>query len=150
MKKNMVVSILFIIVFSHLIFAAGKVQVVRSKAYIYKSKGAKGKKLYTAKKGEALSVIKRGGSTIKVQSSTGVVGWVKRSSVKAVSKKIFQMDEVKVLGYLENPQAVYILDTEDPNFKPIQLNRSFRDKLKGNIDKETNQRMYDPNLKPEK
>ncbi len=157
MKKIIVFGVALLILFVGSINAAGKVEVLKSKVSLFKSAkhGKKDKPVYVAKKGEILNIVSTGKSVVKVKSVTGATGWVKKSSVKPIGgstggKKKFVMDEAKVLGYLENPQAVYILDMSDPNFKPIKLNRSFSDRLGGNIDKETNQRMYDNNLSPEK
>lgn len=60
-----------------------------------------------------------------------------------------KMDEAKVIGFLENPQAVYILDFSDTSYRPILLDRSFKDLFITNIDKETFRRLYDEKMKPE-
>lgn len=61
----------------------------------------------------------------------------------------FKMDEAKILGFLENPQAVYILDISDTSFHPILLDRSFKDLFISNIDKEVFRRLYDEKIRPE-
>jgi hypothetical protein len=129
---------------------------VKDEADLYKNEKREmnEKKLYTANKGEQLTVIDDAKDLYKVRTMSGIEGWVRKSLVKSVAdaskakSSMFKMDEAKVQGYLDNPQAVYILDMADPSFKPIKLDRSFADNLSGNIDKETNQRANDPSLKP--
>jgi hypothetical protein len=49
-------------------------------------------------------------------------------------------DNADVIGYLDNPTPVYIIDAEDPNSDPINLTRSFKDALRVNVDQETIER----------
>jgi len=49
-------------------------------------------------------------------------------------------DNAEVIGYLDNPTPVYIIDSDDPNADPINLDRSFKDALRENVDKETVER----------
>jgi hypothetical protein len=46
-----------------------------------------------------------------------------------------------VIGYLDNPTPVFIMDIDDPNADPITLDRSFKDALKVNVDRETMERV---------
>jgi len=73
---------------------------------------------------------------------------VPKQDIKNIGEQ-FKMDEAKVIGFLENPQAVYILDYADSTFRPLLLDRSFKDLMIANIDKETFQRLYDDKIKPE-
>jgi|WetSurMetagenome_2_1015567.scaffolds.fasta_scaffold624201_1 hypothetical protein len=50
--------------------------------------------------------------------------------------KSIRFDSTDVIGYLENPTPVYILDTDDPKAEGIYLDRSFKESLRENIDKE--------------
>lgn len=159
MKK--VLTILMVAMLSTIAFSAQKVKTTKATS-LYKNQKRElyEKALYTTKKGEILTVLKSKGGNYQVKTSTGVKGWVMKSMVTSVgggksarkAKKgsvDFDMDEAKVIGFLENPQAVYIMDMGDPDFKPIKLDRSFAEDLEGNIDKETNQRTFDPSLEPE-
>jgi hypothetical protein len=51
-------------------------------------------------------------------------------------------DEAEVQGWLDNPQAVYILDMTDPNFKPIKLDKSFADDIEENVDREQSEEQH--------
>jgi len=78
----------------------------------------------------------------KVKTSDGTIGWVEKKEVSVLSgkSKTFVFDNAEVVGYLDNPTPVYIIDTDDPNADPISLDRSFKDALRENIDKETVER----------
>jgi hypothetical protein len=77
----------------------------------------------------------------KVQHPDGTVGWIEKRLVAATGKsKTFIFDQAEVLGYLDNPTPVYIIDSDDPNSDPISLDRSFKEALRENVDKETVER----------
>jgi hypothetical protein len=77
----------------------------------------------------------------KIQSPDGRIGWIEKRLVVASGKsKTFVFDNAEVIGYLDNPTPVYIIDSDDPNADPINLDRSFKDALRENVDKETIER----------
>lgn len=89
---------------------------------------------------ERLSVLKETKNAYHVELN-GQRGWVDKQTVVAVGKsKTFVFDNADVIGYLDNPTPVYIIDADDPNANPITLDRSFKDALRENIDRETVER----------
>lgn len=157
MRQMLKIVTILSLAMGNLYSAVTKVEVTAKEVPIYKSEKMESKKdiIYKAKKGEVLELVSQKGKLVRVKTVAGKKGWApkKHFQPKGADEKIaqrFKMDDLQVQGYLDNPQAVYILDMTDPNFKPIQLNRSFSDQLNDNIDKETNQRLHDPNLKPDK
>jgi hypothetical protein len=97
--------------------------------------------LYTVGTNDRLLIIENRARSYKVQNPTGQVGWVEKRLVVATGKsKTFVFDNAEVIGYLDNPTPVYIIDTDDPNADPINLDRSFKDALRENVDKETVER----------
>jgi hypothetical protein len=58
----------------------------------------------------------------------------------AVSRSMV-FEKTEVLGYLDGQSPVVILDVGDLDAEPITLNRSFKDALKENSDKETMERL---------
>jgi len=134
--------------------AAPELETNEEVAKVYERKLPKSdeKPIYTANIGEILILLERADGLVKVRTQSGLVGWVKGTQVKPKQSKTdtaMVMDEAKVIGFLENPQAVYILDMTDPDVKPIKLDRSFKEFMIFNIDKETFQRIHDKKLKPE-
>jgi hypothetical protein len=71
----------------------------------------------------------------------GKNGWVEKRLVAQIGKsKSFVFDNAEVVGYLDNPTPVYILDSDDPNADRIYLDRSFKEALRDNTDLETTER----------
>lgn len=97
--------------------------------------------LFTVGTNDRLLILDTKARNYKVQSPTGQVGWVEKRLVVATGKsKTFVFDNAEVIGYLDNPTPVYIIDSDDPNADPINLDRSFKDALRENVDKETVER----------
>ena len=66
------------------------------------------------------------------------IGWVEKGLVTAAKRsKKYTFDGANVLGYLDNPAAFFILDTEDPDPIKIKLDRSSKENLKEHVDRET-------------
>jgi hypothetical protein len=97
--------------------------------------------LYKVSTEDRLLIMDSKGDHYKVQNADGQVGWVEKRLVVAIGKsKTFVFDNAEVLGYLDAPTPVYILDSDDPNAERIYLDRSFKDALRDNVDKETVER----------
>jgi hypothetical protein len=90
---------------------------------------------------DRLLVLESKGDHYKVQNSEGASGWIEKRLVISIGKsKTFVFDNAEVVGYLDNPTPVYILDSDDPNAERIYLDRSFKEALRDNTDKETVER----------
>jgi hypothetical protein len=97
--------------------------------------------VFTVGTQDRLLILDRNSRHYKVQNPDGKVGWIEKRMVVAVGRsKTFVFDKADVIGYLDNPTPVYIIDTDDPNADPINLDRSFKDALRENVDKETVER----------
>lgn len=97
--------------------------------------------LFTVGTTDRLQVIGSKSRHYQVKSPSGQIGWIEQRLVVATGKsKTFVFDNADVIGYLDNPTPIYIIDTDDPNADPINLNRSFKDALRENVDKETVER----------
>jgi hypothetical protein len=97
--------------------------------------------LFKANPEDRLVVLDSKGDSYKVQNAEGQTGWVEKRLVIQLGKsKSFTFESAEVIGYLDNPTPVYILDSDDPNAERIYLDRSFKDALKDNVDKETVER----------
>jgi hypothetical protein len=90
---------------------------------------------------DRLTILDTKARHYKVKTAAGEEGWIEKRLVAATGKsKTFVFDNAEVIGYLDNPTPVYIIDTDDPNADPINLDRSFKDALRENVDKETIER----------
>ncbi len=92
-----------------------------------------------------LTIIETKKNHLKVRASSGQEGWIEKDLVTKVKNdaksRSFVFESAEVVGYLDNPTPVYIIDMDDPNADPITLDRSFKDALKENVDKETMERL---------
>ncbi|MBD3421016.1 MAG: hypothetical protein GF398_12925 [Chitinivibrionales bacterium] len=72
----------------------------------------------------------------------GETGWVEKRMVAAAAKssKTYLFEDAEVIGYLDNPTPVYIIDADDQDKDPIKLDRSFAEALRENVDRETVER----------
>lgn len=95
----------------------------------------------TVPAGEVLTILDTKKDMYKVRTSNGTEGWIEKRLVQKVGKsKTFTFSDAEVIGYLDNPTPVYILDSDDPNAERIYLDRSFKDALSDNVDRETIER----------
>jgi hypothetical protein len=90
---------------------------------------------------DRLQVLGSKGDFYQVKGPDGQKGWVEKRLVITIGKsKTFVFDNAEVMGYLDAPTPVYIIDSDDPNAERIYLDRSFKDALRDNVDKETIER----------
>ena len=87
-----------------------------------------------------LKVLATKKNNYKVKSPSGTIGWVEKYLVAEASGKAMTFDDAEVMGYLDNPTPVYIIDVDNRDATPIQLDRSFADALRQNVDRETIER----------
>ena len=90
---------------------------------------------------DRLVILSSSKNNYKVKAPNGETGWIEKRLVVVTSKsKTFVFDDAEVIGYLDNPTPVYIIDADNPNADPIKLDRSFADALRENVDRETVER----------
>jgi hypothetical protein len=89
---------------------------------------------------DRLQVLEQDRNHYKVKSPDGQVGWVEKRLVATASGKQFMFDDAEVIGYLDNPTPVYIIDADAKDATPIKLDRSFAEALRENVDRETVER----------
>ncbi|MBD3315139.1 MAG: hypothetical protein GF344_05085 [Chitinivibrionales bacterium] len=89
---------------------------------------------------DRLQVLEQGRNHYQVQTPGGKIGWVEKRLVAATSGRQFQFEDAEVIGYLDNPTPVYIIDANAQDATPIKLDRSFADALRENVDRESIER----------
>jgi hypothetical protein len=138
--------ILLIAVSTSITFAQSKadrfVQPKQAGVGIYQSEvpGINDQAVFKAGVDDRLQVIGNGRDRLKVRNEQGQVGWIEKRFVVATSGKQFMFDDAEVIGYLDNPTPVYIIDADSKDATPIRLDRSFAEALKENVDRETVER----------
>jgi hypothetical protein len=81
--------------------------------------------LFFLKKGDRVKIA--GGSPDKdsVTLADGRTGWVEKTRLTESNKYALYLEELKVYGFLDNPDPVYILDYTNEEYKPIRVSRDF-------------------------
>lgn len=94
------------------------------------------KPIETLNKESRLKVISSKGKYYKVKSDAGNIGWVEKRLVTKVDAKVETFGDAEVTGYLDNPTPLYITDMDQGESAPVDVDRSFKDALTRNADKE--------------
>ena len=98
--------------------------------------------LFTADAQARLLVLEEGRRALRVRDMDGREGWVRRDEVvRASQSALFEYGEAHVLGHLDEPMAIIILDGDGTDETPIRLDRSFKEALRENTDRETTERL---------
>ncbi|MFH0920049.1 MAG: hypothetical protein V1913_06775 [Fibrobacterota bacterium] len=100
------------------------------------------KPIFMLKEGDKVTVLADSSENAHIMASDGRTGYVERQMLTDNVKSVLSMDEIRVFGWLDNPEPVYILDFENGEYKPIRMSRDFAmdPVLMRNIDKETFER----------
>lgn len=130
-----------------------KIQVTQVKdagAALYSSEKAdpNGKSLQQLTGGAQLKLIKKGRNRSYVKSPTGIKGWVDNSKIEILTMDAGAMHNLQnqeILGWLDNPSAVYILDNSGPDLSALPLDRTFSDEIVEPRDRESVERSNDEN-----
>ena len=88
---------------------------------------------------DELTILKKQGNHTLVKGSCGQ-GWVSNGDVEIVAKgpgdKGMKIDAVDVVGWMDNPSAVFVLDQDAGSFDGINIDRNFNDYLRNTVDRE--------------
>jgi hypothetical protein len=95
--------------------------------------------LFTISRQDRPLIIAAGSKTYEIQKNN-LVGWVEKELVAVSFGKTMVFDTANVMGYLDNPTAIYIIDANNPAAEPIKLERSFAIEIQENVDRETVER----------
>ncbi|MGD9201211.1 MAG: hypothetical protein PVI26_06590 [Chitinispirillia bacterium] len=135
--------IIGVFVFSSLIY--GEVQYVQPKSnnvglYQNEKREVNETAIKKLTVNDRLQIMKKKRNHYQVKADDGTVGWIEIRLVASASGKSFMFDDAEVIGYLDNPTPVYIIDADSKDATPIKLDRSFAEALRQNIDREAVQR----------
>lgn len=135
--RKMLLVILAIAVASS--FAASK--KVKSKRGDVDLMGGKGdgKVVCTAGFNDELNIVKDEDTFVLVKGNCGQ-GWVEKSKIEYIAQvegdKSMKLEGVDVVGWLDNPSAVFVLDMDAADFDGMNIDRDFRDYLQHTMDRE--------------
>ena len=119
--------------------APNKVKSKLGDIELTKEKGG-GSVVCTAGFNDELTIVKDGDTDVLVKGSCGQ-GWVPKSKVEYVAAlagdKSMKLDGVDVVGWLDNPSAVFVLEDNDMDFDGVNIDRDFKEDLQHTMDRET-------------
>lgn len=87
-------------------------------------------------KSDRLKVIESSGKLYKVRTDSGNIGWIEKRYASKTQGTVETFEDVEVQGYLDNPTPLYITDMDQGESAPVDIDRSFKDALKRNADKD--------------
>lgn len=98
--------------------------------------------------GDEVTILKQGKSRSLIKTQGNIKGWVENGSlerVKITSGGSHNLKDVEVVGWLDNPSAVYILDNTNPDLNALPIDRNFMNEIVEKKDREEVERSYDEN-----
>ncbi len=93
--------------------------------------------LETVGKNDRLKVVETSRNSYKVKTDKGNYGWIEKRFASKTKGSVETFEDVEVQGYLDNPTPLFITDMDQSESAPVDIDRSFKDALKRNADKET-------------
>ena len=118
-------------------------------AAVYKTEqGEEGDKLMDLGTGDEVQILKQGKGRSLIRTPGAVKGWVDNSTVEKVkitSGGAHNLKDVEVVGWLDNPSAVYILDNTNPDLNALPIDRNFDKEIVEKKDREEVERGFDEN-----
>jgi len=120
--------------------AAGKLISNGGEVELWSSDKKGDKPAATGGASEVFVELKHKGSMVQVRNKQGETYWAEASKLSAYTEKNGQSMDLgsgKIDGYLDNPQAVYIIQEDNNGLGGISLERGFVDAIQGNMDRET-------------
>ena len=109
--------------------------------YVNRVRSLNEQMLYAAHLNDRLLVLEEHGDCYKVINDTGQVGWIKKEYVTVVTGGTkMGFDPATVLGHSDNPDVIILHGANALDNVEIKLDRSFKESLKENLDRESMQR----------
>ena len=135
-KKVMFVALAVLVASS---FAAKKVKSKIGDIDLTKEKGG-GSVVCTAGFNDELTIVKEADTDVLVKGNCGQ-GWVEKSKIEYVAAlagdKSMKLEGVDVVGWLDNPSAVFVLENDDLDLDGVNIDRDFKEYLQHTMDRET-------------
>lgn len=135
--KRILVVVLAVAVAS---FSAQRVKSKLGDIALMKSQGGSDAQC-TAGFNDEMTLLKKDGEFALIKlASANCQGWVKNTDLEyvaaAAGDKSMKLDGVDVVGWLDNPAAVFVLENDAADFGGVDINRDFREYLQHTQDRE--------------
>ncbi|MDR0306395.1 MAG: hypothetical protein LBI42_06100 [Chitinispirillales bacterium] len=146
-KQSLILATLVVSMFSMSVFAQKMMVPRKDGTSIYANEVREPYEQPVTRVGQndMLTILETKRNHFRVRTQMGDEGFVEKKELrdppKSSASQRMVFEGADVIGYLDNPTPVYIIDMDDPNADPITLDRSFKDALRENVDKETMERL---------
>lgn len=135
MKKVLFIALALLVSMS---FAANKVKSKLGDIELTKEKGG-GSVVCTAGFNDEMTIVKEADTDVLVKGSCGQ-GWVPKAKIEYVAQKAgdktMTLDDQDIVGWLDNPSAVFVLENDDVDFDGVNIDRDFKEYLQHTMDRE--------------
>jgi len=139
MKKVFLILLVFAVAGAFAQKTTNKVKSKRGDIELREASGGGGKVVCVASFNDEMTILRTQDSYTLVRGSCGQ-GWVSNGDVEKVLQgpgdKGMNIEAVDVVGWMDNPSAVFVLDQDAASFDGISLDRNFNDYLKNTVDRE--------------
>ena len=102
----------------------------------------------TAGFNDQFAILKESDTKVLVKGQCGQ-GWVDKSKVEYIAKgpgdKSIQLDEQILVGWIDNPSAVFVLEGNDIDFDGVNIDRDFKEYLTYTMDREETEMRHGEN-----
>jgi hypothetical protein len=136
--KRLLFLVLVIMIATSSAAPSKRVKSKRGDLEITKDKGG-GNVVCTVGFSEEMSIVKDGGTDVLVKASCGQ-GWIGKNAIEYVAAeagdKSMRLDDVDVIGWIDNPSAVFVLDQDAADFDGVDIDRDFKEYLQHTMDRE--------------
>ena len=138
--KKILVALLVLMVVSTAFAqrATNKVKSKRGDIQLTDASGG-GRVICQASFNDEMTILKKDANHTLVKAACGQ-GWVSNADVEMVlagpGDKGMNLDIVDVVGWIDNPSAVFVLDQDANAFDGINIDRNFNDYLRNTLDRE--------------
>ncbi len=129
--------ILAITLLSAPVFAQKTVRSKAGKLELSRNPGGGGG-VCTALANESLVLLKKSDNFVLLKADCGQ-GWVAKNEIvyeKLTGDKSMSFDQVDIMGWLDNPSAIFVLDDNSEETEGVDLNRNFKEYMKHTMDRE--------------
>ena len=135
MKKVLILVLAALVASS---FAAKKVKSKQGDVDLTKEQGG-GAVVCTAGFNDEMTILKDVDTDVLVKGSCGQ-GWIPKSKIEyvaaAAGDKSMSLDQVDIMGWVDNPSAVFVLENDVSDFDGVNIDRDFKEYLQHTMDRE--------------
>ena len=138
MKRVTLTMVIAVAMLATSSIAANKVKSKLGNVDLTMQRGG-GEVVCTANFYDEMTIVRESDAEVLVKGACGQ-GWVEKSKIEYVAAlagdKSMKLEGVDVVGWLDNPSAVFVLENDDIDFDGVNIDRDFKEYLQHTMDRE--------------